>query len=80
MSSLSKKVNSRNASNFAFDSKFFMIISISLIAISGGPLFAGITFGVWGIQGVFYANAFLTVFTMIIFNFLFNYKNRTHVY
>jgi MFS family permease len=60
----------------------FMALNVTVQSLGRalGPLFAGVTFGIWGVQGVFYANAFLAIITIVIFNFLFSYKTRTHVH
>jgi MFS family permease len=57
----------------------FMALNVTVQSLGRalGPLFAGLSFGVWGIQGVFYANALLAIITVIIFNFLFNYKTHS---
>ncbi|NJL61534.1 MAG: MFS transporter [Methylacidiphilales bacterium] len=60
----------------------FMALNVTVQSLGRalGPLFAGVTFGVWGVQGVFYANGFLAIITIVIFNLLFSYKARTHAH
>lgn len=60
----------------------FMALNVTVQSLGRalGPLFAGVSFNVWGIQGVFYINALLAITTIIIFNFLLGYKSRTHAH
>ena len=50
----------------------FMALNVTVQSLGRalGPLFAGITFGVWGMQGVFYASAGLAIITTIVFSLL----------
>ena len=60
----------------------FMALNVTVQSLGRalGPLFAGISFGVWGIQGVFYVNALLAIITTVIFNLLLSYKSRIHAH
>jgi MFS transporter, ACDE family, multidrug resistance protein len=50
----------------------FMAVNVSVqsLGIGLGPLMAGIFAGVWGIHGVFWATAALSVVTLAVFHFL----------
>jgi MFS family permease len=56
----------------------FMALNVTVQSLGRalGPLFAGVSFGFWGIQGVFYVNALLAILTSVIFNLLLSYKSR----
>ncbi|BDA67295.1 major facilitator transporter [Calothrix sp. PCC 7716] len=58
----------------------FMALNVTVQSFGRalGPLFSGITFGVVGIQGVFYANAALAIITIVILNLLFTRKDKTY--
>jgi MFS family permease len=60
----------------------FMALNVTVQSLGRalGPLFAGVTFGIWGIEGVFYANALLSIITIVIFNFMFSSKTRIHAH
>ncbi|MBO3458228.1 MFS transporter [Aetokthonos hydrillicola Thurmond2011] len=50
----------------------FMALNVTVQSLgrSVGPLFAGITFGFWGIQGVFYTSTALVIITTVVFSLL----------
>lgn len=50
----------------------FMALNVTVQSLGRalGPLFGGVTFAAWGIQGVFYANAALALITVVVFSFL----------
>ncbi|KAB8330048.1 MFS transporter [Scytonema tolypothrichoides VB-61278] len=47
----------------------FMALNVTVQSLGRalGPLLTGIAYGAWGIQGVFYASAALTVITVVVF-------------
>ncbi len=55
----------------------FMALNVTVQSLGRalGPLFGGITFAAWGMQGVFYASASLAIITVLVFNLLL--KTRT---
>lgn len=57
----------------------FMALNVTVQSLGRalGPLFAGIAFTTWGIQGVFYSSAVLSIITVVIFgSLLTSKKNR----
>lgn len=54
----------------------FMALNVTVQSFGRavGPILGGAIFGVWGIQGVFYSCAILTVVTTIVFNLLLSSK------
>ncbi|BAZ40115.1 major facilitator transporter [Calothrix sp. NIES-4101] len=60
----------------------FMALNVTVQALGRalGPVFAGVSFGIWGIQGVFYINALFAIITTIIFNLLLARKTITHIH
>ncbi|KAB8330185.1 MFS transporter [Scytonema tolypothrichoides VB-61278] len=50
----------------------FMALNVTVQSLGRalGPLFAGLAYGVWGIQGVFYASVVLIVITVVVFGLL----------
>lgn len=50
----------------------FMALNVTVQSLGRalGPLFAGLAYGVWGIQGVFYASAVLIIITVVVFGLL----------
>lgn len=60
----------------------FMSLNVTVQSLGRalGPLFGGIAFGVWGVQGVFYACAVLAIITSVVFSLFLAYKSpiRAH--
>lgn len=56
----------------------FMAVNASVQSLSqaAGPLIAGICFGLWGIQGVFWVTAGISLATIALFNFLLTPKRK----
>jgi MFS family permease len=54
----------------------FMALNVTVQSLGRalGPLFAGLAYGVWGIQGVFYGSAVLIIITVVVFGLLQNSK------
>ena len=54
----------------------FMALNVTVQSLGRalGPLFAGIAYGAWGIQGVFNSSAVLTIITVIVFGSLLTSK------
>ena len=54
----------------------FMALNVTVQSLGRalGPLFAGIAYGAWGIQGVFYASAALSIITVVVFGLLLTSK------
>lgn len=50
----------------------FMALNVTVQSLGRalGPLFAGVTYGAWGMQGVFYASAALSIITVVVFGLL----------
>lgn len=50
----------------------FMALNVTVQSLGRalGPLFAGITFSAWGMEGVFYASAALAIITVLVFSLL----------
>ncbi|MGF1673914.1 MAG: MFS transporter, partial [Rivularia sp. (in: cyanobacteria)] len=57
----------------------FMSLNVTVQSIGRamGPVFAGIIFGVWGIQGVCYIGAVVIAIALVVFSFLVNSKFPT---
>jgi MFS family permease len=51
-------------------------VTIQSLARAIGPVFAGIIFGIWGIQGVCFIGAAVTIISIVIFSLLINSKSR----
>ena len=56
----------------------FMAVNASVQSLgqAAGPLMAGISFGLWGMQGVFWATAGISLTTFALFNFLLTPKRE----
>ena len=56
----------------------FMAVNASVQSLSqaAGPLIAGISFGLWGMQGVFWFTAGISLATVALFNFLLTPKRK----
>ena len=56
----------------------FMAVNASVqsLSLAIGPLMAGISFGLWGMQGVFWATAGISLATFALFNFLLTPKRE----
>ena len=56
----------------------FMAVNASVQSLGQavGPLMAGISFGLWGIQGVFWSTAGISLATLALFGFLINPKQE----
>ncbi len=56
----------------------FMAVNASVQSLgqAAGPLMAGISFGLWGMQGVFWATAGISLTTFALFNFLLTSKRE----
>ncbi|MEA5595610.1 MFS transporter [Rivularia sp. UHCC 0363] len=56
----------------------FMSLNVTIQAVGRaiGPVFAGILFGIWGIQGVCYVGAAVTAIALVGFSLLINSKSR----
>ncbi len=54
----------------------FMALNVTVQSLGRalGLLFAGIAFSVWGMQGVFYSSAVLSIITVVIFGSLLTSK------
>lgn len=54
----------------------FMALNVTVQSLgrANGPLFAGIGYSVWGMQGVFYASAALSIITVVVFGLLHSIK------
>ncbi|MBW4627933.1 MAG: MFS transporter [Brasilonema octagenarum HA4186-MV1] len=50
----------------------FMALNVTVQSLGRalGPLFAGLAYGAWGIQGVFYASVVLIIITVVVFGLL----------
>ena len=59
----------------------FMALNVTVQSLGRalGPLLAGLAYGAWGIQGVFYASAALTIITVVVFSLLLTSKKSTPV-
>ncbi|BAY49001.1 major facilitator transporter [Scytonema sp. HK-05] len=59
----------------------FMALNVTVQSLGRalGPLLAGLAYGVWGIQGVFYASAVLTIITVVVFGSLLTSKKTRAV-
>lgn len=56
----------------------FMALNVTVQSLGRalGPLLAGLAYGAWGMQGVFYASAVLTIITVVVFASLLTSKKR----
>ncbi|BAZ22878.1 major facilitator transporter [Kalymmatonema gypsitolerans NIES-4073] len=54
----------------------FMALNVTVQSLGRalGPLLAGLAYGAWGMQGVFYASAVLTIITVVVFGSLLTSK------
>jgi MFS family permease len=54
----------------------FMALNVTVQSLGRalGPLLAGLAYGAWGMQGVFYASAVLTIITVVVFSSLLTSK------